>query len=76
MSKNTANTTETTENITPAVDDFGGATVTLPLAKLCQLVNDLAVQKTENAAWYNKYWTMYAEKESLKKQLEELGRES
>lgn len=56
-------------------DEYNGATVTLPLAKLMQIVTDRAVARTLNDEWATKYWLLHAEKEAMKKQLDELRRE-
>jgi hypothetical protein len=66
MNENNTNTNKT------AVDEYNGATVTLPLAKLLQIVTDRAVARTLNDEWATKYWLLHAEKEALKKQLEEM----
>ena len=66
MNENNTSTNKT------AVDEYNGATVTLPLAKLLQIVTDRAVARTLNDEWATKYWLLHAEKEALKKQLEEM----
>jgi hypothetical protein len=67
------NDTNTNENVNlQPVDEYNGATVTLPLAKLIQIVEERAEAKTLNDQWSTKYWTLHAEKEVLKKKLEAL----
>jgi len=66
---------DTNTNITQTVDEYGGATVTLPLSKLLTLVEERAQARTMNDEWATKYWLLHAEKETLKKQLEEMRRE-
>ena len=57
------------------LDEYNGAMVTLPLAKLLQIVEERAQARTMNDEWATKYWLLHAEKETLKKQLEEMRRE-
>jgi len=57
------------------VDEYNGAMVTLPLSKLLKIVEERAQARTMNDEWATKYWTLHAEKEALKKQLEEMRRE-
>jgi hypothetical protein len=61
-----------TNEITLPIDEYNGAMVTLPLSKLLTLVEERVEAKTLNDQWSTKYWTLHAEKEALKKQLEEL----
>lgn len=71
------NDTNTNENVNlQPVDEYNGAMVTLPLSKLLTLVEERVEAKTLNDQWSTKYWTLHAEKEALKKKLEEMGRES
>ena len=73
MNENT-NTNENV-NLKPA-DEYNGATVTLPLAKLLQIVEERAEAKTLNEQWNTKYWLLHAENEALKKKLQALEGES
>ena len=66
---------ENTNTNTQTVDDFNGATVTLPLEKFYQIVSERAEARTINNEWATKYWLLHAEKEALKRQLEEMERE-
>lgn len=66
---------ENTNTNTQTVDDFNGATVTLPLEKFCQIVSERAEARTMNNEWTTKYWLLHAENEVLKKRLEEMERE-
>lgn len=58
------------------LDEYNGAMVTLPLSKLLQIVEERVEAKTLNDQWSTKYWTLHAEKEAMKRKLEEMGRES
>jgi hypothetical protein len=69
MNENSTNTNETT------VDEYNGATVTLPLEKFVKIVSECVAAKTRNDELSTKYWLLHAENESLKKKLEEMGRE-
>jgi hypothetical protein len=64
-----------TNEITQPIDEYNGAMVTLPLSKLLQIVEERAQARTMNDEWATKYWLLHAENESLKKKLEEMGRE-
>lgn len=64
-----------TNEIIQTVDEYNGAMVTLPLSKLLQIVEERAQARTMNDEWATKYWLLHAEKETLKKQLEEMRRE-
>ena len=71
MSENT-----NTNEIIQTVDEYGGATVTLPLSKLLTLVEERVEAKTLNDQWSTKYWLLHAENEALKKKLQALEGES
>ena len=58
------------------LDEYNGAMVTLPLSKLLQIVEERVEAKTLNDQWSTKYWTLHADKEAMKRKLEEMGRES
>jgi len=66
------NNTNTNENVNlQPVDEYNGAMVTLPLSKLLQIVDERAQARTMNGEWETKYWLLHAEKEALKKKLQD-----